>query len=316
MTTEKRSRRQDKPKKNRKGLKITLIVIGIIIIGVGAYGLSIYNNLKETVNVKMHKPVEAIDVDISKGKIGSNEPLNILLMGIDKREYDSGRSDTLIVLSVNPKNDTMQMISIPRDTYVEIVGRGHHDKVNHAYAFGGADMAINTVENFLDIELDYYVSMNMEGLADMVDAIGGITVQNKLDWEASGFHYAPGDLQLDGEHTMGYVRMRKQDPRGDFGRTERQRQVIQAIIKKGASLASVNKIGDMVDVLGNNMETNMDFDVMKDLVLNYKNVTKNSVSYMMEGQGTSIGGIYYYVVPEEEIAKVHDMIEKGGQSPL
>ncbi|GGB57593.1 transcriptional regulator LytR [Lentibacillus populi] len=308
---EKRSDRRKKPR--RRWLKISLAVILILVLGVGAYAYSIYHNAKETVNEKMHKQVTSIDPGASKKKIGKQKPLNILLLGVDKRKGDNGRSDALMVLSLDPKANKMQLISIPRDTRTEIVGKGSMDKINHAYAFGGTDMSVATVENFLGVELDYYVEMNMKGLSEMVDAVGGITLNNELDWYdegyyKKGYHFSKGEISLNGPQTMGYVRMRHLDPNGDFGRTKRQRKVIEAIVDKGASVASVTKIDDMIDVLGNNMETNLDFDDMKSLLLHYKDVRQNTVSYMMQGTGQKIGGVYYLIVPDEEVAKVHGMI--------
>ncbi|MTW86965.1 transcriptional regulator LytR [Virgibacillus dakarensis] len=308
---EKRSDRRKKPR--RRWLKISLAVILILVLGVGAYAYSIYHNAKETVNEKMHKQVTSIAPGASKKKIGKQKPLNILLLGVDKRKGDNGRSDALMVLSLDPKANKMQLISIPRDTRTEIVGKGSMDKINHAYAFGGTDMSVATVENFLGVELDYYVEMNMKGLSEMVDAVGGITLNNELDWYdegyyKKGYHFSKGEISLNGPQTMGYVRMRHLDPNGDFGRTKRQRKVIEAIVDKGASVASVTKIDDMIDVLGNNMETNLDFDDMKSLLLHYKDVRQNTVSYMMQGTGQKIGGVYYLIVPDEEVAKVHGMI--------
>lgn len=256
----------------------------------------------------MNTDLTSIDIKRAKEKIGKREKLNILLLGVDKRKGDRGRSDTIIVLTIDPKKERMKMISIPRDTRTLIVGKGFEDKINHAYAFGGADMSVATVENMLDIEIDYFLEINMEGLIQLVDAVGGITVHNELDWHSDGFHYKPGKLHLDGKRALGYVRMRKQDPEGDFGRTKRQRQVIEAIIKKGISIGGVTKINEMLEVLGNNVATNMNFDDMKDLMVYYRNAARNSETYMLKGKGTRINGIYYYIVPEEEIAKVHEMI--------
>jgi polyisoprenyl-teichoic acid--peptidoglycan teichoic acid transferase len=307
-----------KPKNKRplwlKLLYTFLAVLLVFVIAIGIYALSTYNHAKKTVNEEIHQKVTAIDHKEVKQKVKEQKSLNILLLGVDKREGDSGRSDALIVLTLDPKNNKMQQVSIPRDTRTLIVGKGFEDKINHAYAYGGPDMTIATVENLLDIELDYFVEMNMEGLSDLIDVLGGITVQNELDWYDTGyyqkgFHYAKGELDLDGPQTMGYVRMRYQDPRGDFGRTERQRQVIKAIIDKGASFATVTKINSVIDVLGENMATNMDFDDMKNLLQNYKDVIKSQNSYMLQGSGKMINGIYYYLVPDEEVAKVHDMIE-------
>ncbi|ASK62290.1 transcriptional regulator LytR [Virgibacillus phasianinus] len=296
-------------KKSKKlWIKIPLIVILVVLLGVGIYAYSIYNNAKQTVNGEMHKKVESIDHELTKKKVKATKPLNILLLGVDERANDVGRSDALMVLSLDPKYDKMQLVSIPRDTRTLIVGKGYADKINHAYAFGGADMSVATVENFLDIEMDYYVRMNMEGLEALIDQLGTITVNNDVAWQYHEYNFTKGRIELDGEKAMRFVRMRKKDPDGGFGRTERQRQVIQGIIDKGASIASISKINGLIDILGDNMTTNLDFDEMKKLLSGYKGTRKNVVSYMMSGSGTKIDGIYYLQVPDSEVEKVHEMI--------
>ena len=182
----------------------------------------------------MNIDLSSIDLDQAREKLGGKEILNILLLGVDKRTGDRGRSDAIILLNLDPKDHQMTMVSIPRDTRAQIAGKGRFEKINHAYSYGGPNLSVATVEDLLDVEIDYYVELNMEGLADLVDAVGGITVQNELDWYGDdGFHYQKGTLHLNGQQTLGYVRMRKKDPAGDFGRTKRQREVIDAIIKKG-----------------------------------------------------------------------------------
>ncbi|ELK46315.1 LCP family protein [Halobacillus sp. BAB-2008] len=311
--------RSDRNKKKKKGLwwKIPLLAVVLLLVAGGGYVFSVYNSAKNTVNDDMHEEVQSIDHEATKKKIEKKEPLNILLLGVDERDGDRGRSDALMVLSVDPNNNRSQLISIPRDTRTELVGdakqAGKMDKINHAYAFGGTDMSIQTVENLLDVEMDYFVRMNMEGLAEMVDAIGGITVNNDLAWTDTGyykkgFEYTKGLMELNGPETMGFVRMRYQDPDGDFGRNERQRKVIEGIIDKGASVGSVNKIGSIMDVLGNNVKTNMDFDIMKDLLANYRGAGDNLTTYQMTGNGEKIDGIYYLQVDEGQVQEVHDMI--------
>lgn len=302
------AKRTDRKKPKRLWLKIPLIIIMLLVIGVGAYAYSIYSNAKNTVNEKMHEPVDTIDTSVAKKKIKATEPLNILLLGVDQRSGDKGRSDALMILSLDPKKDTMQLVSIPRDTRTTIVGKGIEDKINHAYAFGGTEMSVATVENFLGIDLDYYVRMNMEGLQELVDELGTITVDNEIEWQDGKYNFTKGPIEMDGQQTMAFVRMRKQDPSGDFGRTKRQRQVIEGIVNRGATVGSVPKINSTIDILGNNMATNMDFDDMKKLLTGYKDTRKNVVSYMMEGTGTKIDGVYYMVVSDEEVQKVHGMI--------
>src|SRR5690606_15649276 len=111
-------------------------------------------------------------------ELTKRDPFSVLMLGVDERAGDKGRSDTMIVITVNSEKNSMEMLSIPRDTRLEIVGKGIDDKINHAYAFGGVEMAMNTVEKFLDIPIDYYIKVNMEGFKDIVDTVGGVSVNN------------------------------------------------------------------------------------------------------------------------------------------
>jgi len=302
-------RRTTRKKGSKKWWILTpLIIVAVIILAVGGYVWSIVNNVEDTFNTKMHTPVESIDKEKVRQKTKDAERLNILLLGVDQRGNDSGRSDALMVLTLKPESDEMQIVSIPRDTRTTIIGRGTEDKINHAYAFGGADMSIQTVENFLDIELDYFVRINMEGLKELVDEIGTITIDNEIEWNDGTYNFTKGPIEMDGDKTLAYVRMRKQDSAGDFGRTERQRKVIQAMINEGASIANVTKIHEVIDIMGNNMSTSLDFDDTKALLNGYMDTRKNTTSYQVKGSGTTIGGIYYYIVPDEEVTKVRDMI--------
>ncbi|RWZ59153.1 transcriptional regulator LytR [Halobacillus fulvus] len=281
----------------------------------GAYAFNLYSGAKDTVDEDMHEAVTSIDSEVTKKKIEENEPLHILLIGVDQREGDVGRSDALMVMTLDAENNRSQIISIPRDTRTEMVGddpkAGSLDKINHAYAFGGSDMTVATVESFLDIELDYYVRVNMEGLEGMVDAVGGVTVQNDLDWIGENdFHYRRGELNLTGDNVMRYVRMRYKDPNGDAGRNERQRQVIQAIIDKGASIDSINRVDEVMSVLGNNVATNMKFEDMRNILMNYRGAQQDMSTYQMTGTGTRINGIYYLQVPDEEVQNVRSMIRE------
>lgn len=297
----------------KKILIIIASVIGVVILGVGGYAYYLYSSVKETAN-KMHEDVK-LDKPHKKPEISKNsQPISILLLGVDERAGDRGRSDTLMAMTLNPKKENMQIISIPRDTRTEIVGHGTTDKINHAYAFGGPKMAIETVENFTGVQMDYYIRVNMEALSELVDAVGGVTVHNDIEWIDEGFykkgyHFTKGDIDLDGKKALGYVRMRHLDPNGDFGRNKRQRQVLTAIVNKAASISSVTRFDDILAALGDNVKTNMTFDDMMDIQKNYRNCRKNITQYEVKGNGGKIGGIYYLNVPDEEKSKVTKMLK-------
>lgn len=303
-------------KKRKLWIKIPLIVAIVLLLALGGYVLYLYVSAKNLVNKDMHNPVEAIDTEKTRDKLKNTEAINVLLLGIDQEGSQHGRSDAIMVMQLRPKTDEMVIVSIPRDTRTEIVGKGKLDKINHAFAFGaaecgapcGANMAIETVENLLDIEIDYYVSINMDGLVDLIDELGTIKVDNDIAWNDGTYDFPTGVIELDGEKAKAYVRMRKKDPRGDFGRTERQRKVIEGIIQEGASLSSVTKVTGVMGVFGDNMSTNMDFDAMKILFSDYRETRRSVTQYMLEGKGQKIDGVYYLIVPDEEIQKVHDML--------
>ncbi|MEH7442642.1 LytR family transcriptional regulator [Bacillus sp. JJ1122] len=303
--------RSDKKKKKPTWLKVIGIVILLLVIGVGAYAFTVYNSLTSAVDT-MHQPIERGKSEKRQDPVtlDKKQPFSVLMMGVDKRKGDSGRSDTLIVLTVNPNTKTTKMLSIPRDTRTEIIGKGKEDKINHAYAFGGVEMAMATVENFLDIPIDYYMQINMESFQDIVNAVGGVTVNNDLDFTYEGVHFPKGELVLNGEKALKYSRMRYEDPRGDFGRQSRQRQIIQAVIKEGASFSSLTKFDDIFKALGQNVKTNMTFDEMVDIQKNYKDAGKSIQQMEVSGSGTKIDGIYYYMVPDEEKQKLQQALKE------
>ncbi|OJD72940.1 LytR family transcriptional regulator [Bacillus sp. NH11B] len=275
-------------------------IIGIVIIAGGVYAYNVYSTVSKTLDT-VHKPLdrESSEKRNEKVEVGKNQPISILMLGVDEREGDKGRSDSLMLLTLNPKNKSMKIVSIPRDSYTEIVGKGKKDKINHAYAFGGIDMAVKTVENFLNVPVDHYIEVNMEGFKDVVDAVGGIDVYNDLDFDVDKFHFTKGDVHLNGDRALLYTRARYNDPRGDFGRQMRQRQVVQAVIKKGASISSLANYGDVLKAIEKNVKTSLTQDQMFDIQKNYKDCIQNSEEIQIPGDGhKAADGIWYYYVPD------------------
>lgn len=306
------TRLDKKPKKKKKTwVKVLLSIFLILFIAAGAYAYTVYNSLTEAVDT-MHTPInrEKSEKRTQDVELESAQPFSVLLLGVDEREGDRGRSDSIIVLTVNPNTNSVKMLSIPRDTRTEMVGKGTQDKINHAFAFGGVEMSIATVENFLDIPIDYYVEINMEGFKDIVDAVGGVTVQNDLDFNYDGASFPKGEITLNGEKALKYSRMRYEDPRGDFGRQLRQRQVIKAIIDEGASLNSLTNFGNIFNALGSNVKTDLTFDEMVTIQSKYRNASKEMEQITVTGQGTKIDGIYYLSVPDEEKTRIQDILKQ------
>ncbi|PYZ96015.1 LytR family transcriptional regulator [Alteribacter lacisalsi] len=292
----------------KKFFLITGLIMLLIIGSIAGYGFYMYQSVQGTVNNQMH-----VDVDREKSEkrelevdIEEKEPLSFLLLGVDTDEVrgERGRTDTIMVVTVNPSDESMKMLSIPRDTRTEMVGRDFDDKINHAYAFGGPEMAMATVENFLDIPIDYFMTVNMDGFQEMVDALGGVTVNNSFAFRQNSYEFAEGEIQLDGSQALAYTRMRNSDPQGDLGRNARQREVLTAMIHEGAHFSSITRAGDILDALGNNIRTDLTFDKMVKIQSNYREARHNSETLEIAGSGSRIDNVWYYIVDEDERQRV------------
>ncbi|MBA2874553.1 polyisoprenyl-teichoic acid--peptidoglycan teichoic acid transferase TagU [Thermaerobacillus caldiproteolyticus] len=290
-----------KRRKKKKWLWIITSLLALFLLGVGVYGYSVYHHLKKTAD-RMHEPIHRMTSEKRKQPVSLKKqtPISILLIGVDERKGDRGRADSLIVLTVNPNKKSVEMVSIPRDTRTEIVGKGKEDKINHSYAFGGVEMTVATVEKFLDIPIDYYIKVNMESFKDIVDAVGGVTVNNPFAFTYDGVTFPKGEIKLDGEKALKYSRMRYEDPRGDFGRQDRQKQIIEAVINKGASFSSLANYDELLAAIGKNIKTNLTFEQMKDIQANYKEARQHIEQLHIKGNSQTINGVSYIIVPKQE----------------
>lgn len=287
-------------------------IVGLLLLTIVVYALFFVNELTETAK-EIHEPIERIISEKREEPITFTEkdPFSVLVLGVDEREGDAGRSDTMIVLAVNPTLQTTKMLSIPRDTLSEIVGKNIEDKLNHAYAFGGIDMSLASVEHFLDIPIDYVVQVNMESFKEIIDVLGGVNVHNAFNFKVDNHSFAEGDIVLTGEEALTYVRMRKEDPRGDFGRQDRQKQVVESILQKGASFQGLLKFRSISEILGKNVRTNMTFDEMIDVQKNYREAAKSIEQIPIEaGHGLWKNSIWYFEMDSEELHAIQRELQE------
>ncbi|QZY86434.1 LCP family protein [Exiguobacterium acetylicum] len=292
-----RIKKRRKVKKRWTPLKIMLLIALVLVVGVGGFIGYTYYQVDQTVK-KIQSPVKNTGDKV----VEEQKPVSVLLLGVDQRPGERGRSDSIMVMTLNPTRNESRLISIPRDTKVDIVGKGTNDKINHAYSFGGPEMAIKTVEKFLDIPINYYAEINMEGFTSLVDAVGGVTVNNDIDFTVSGTHFPVGKVNLDGESALKFTRMRYEDPRGDFGRQMRQREVIAQVANKLSSNVSVSNFNAIMDVVGKNAQTNVSFKPMRTLAFDYMDAFRNQKNLKLEGTGGKEGdGIYYWHPTEDSL---------------
>lgn len=276
----------------------TGIVLLAVFIIVSVCGFYIYRDVVKTTKV-IYQPVKETKKRIQPVQVVEKDPFSVLLLGVDTREGDRGRSDSLMVVTVNPTKHSTKIVSIPRDTRTEIVGKKKMDKINHAYAYGGVQMTIHTVEKFLNIPIDYYLQVNMEGFKDIVDAIGGVRVNNTLDFTFEDVHFDIGPLFLDGDDALKFSRMRYEDPDGDFGRQARQRKIIEGVIKEGARIDNLLSYHDILKSIRKNLVTNFKVDDLFEIQKDYRSASEIIDQKQVEGNGTTINGVYFYQIPDQ-----------------
>lgn len=302
-----------------KGKKIFLIIFGIVavlVIGVVGIGAKLYMDLSGSIQ-KTYESVERENQEAGKREqpldLDKKDSFSVLLLGIDTGDLgrtDQGRSDAIMIATVNPTDGQTTIVSVPRDTYVDIVGHGTKDKINHAYAFGGAAMSMDTVQKYLDIPIDHYVAMNMAGIKELVDAVGGVDVNNELKFEKDDFTFDIGKIHLNGEQALSYTRMRYDDPSGDYGRQGRQRNVVAAVAKKALSLDGVTQYQQVLNAIEGNMKTDMNFNMMQKIALDYRDAFKKVEQVQMQGDGFMQDGISYQRVSGDELKRVQQILKE------
>jgi len=179
--------------------------------------------------------------------------LNYVLLGSDSRDpgnEGNGRSDTIMMVHLNAKRTKAYIVSFPRDMYVNIPGYGKN-KINAAFAFGGAPLAVRTLENITGVRMDHVVLIDFDGFTSLTEDLHGVTVTNKTAFTSHGFHYPKGKITIAGDEALWFVRERKQLPDGDLARAQNQRNVIKAIVEKGLSAEAISDPGTFVTFIGN-----------------------------------------------------------------
>ncbi|WP_428909662.1 LCP family protein [Niallia sp. Krafla_26] len=311
---------QRKKKKRNKILKWYLIPIVVIFLSALTYGTFLFNKAQTAMDTSYEKIERDSKRDIAVNPEVDN--ISILFIGVDdsdERSYgSSARSDALILATFNKDLKSVNLLSIPRDSYVKIPDHGK-DKITHAHAFGGATATIETVENLFEIPVDYYVKMNFNAFVEVVDALGGIEVEvpyefGELNSEADKIIYlTPGLQKLNGEEALALSRTRKLD--SDIERGKRQMDILKSIISKASSVGSVTKYGNIIDAVGGNMTTDLSFNELTSFIdyiaagssLNIETLTlQGGDLYIPNKYGKNI---YYYGLDEEHLESVQNLLK-------
>lgn len=275
-----------------------------------------------------------------------NEPFTLLIMGVDSsssslKKSNSFNGDTLMLITFNPNTMNATILSIPRDTRVPIVCTKSKakNKINSTGAYG-ADCVKDTITNFTGIEIDYWVKVNFQGVISLVNALGGIEVDipyafcesnSQRKFGNNTIYLEKGLQTLNGEQTLAFARNRHPWPQycgkkysnytsNDFIRGQNQQQIIKAVVNKLKNIKSLSQIYDILDIVGDNIDTNVDkdtmitgFDTFKNIIFNSKNINSDDFigtqRLYLSGYDNTINGIYYFEYYKQSLNEIVDAME-------
>lgn len=202
------------------------------------------------------------------------------------------------------------MVSVPRDTKVDF--DDVTIKINAAYSYGSSDTAMEAVEKLLNIKLDGYLLVNMKGLEQMVDAVGGVTVTSPLSFDYEGKSFVKGQsYDLNGSDALKFSRMRYDDPQGDYGRQMRQQLILTSVIGKLKKNPTTVLSQSFLDAVGKNVRTDVSLGSVKNLAMDYRDAGNTIKSDQLHGTGQNIDGQDYEVMSDSELTRVHDVIQNA-----
>lgn len=326
---------RNKPKKNKKKIKIIISAILFVLLIGGGYTWFLVNKASSAVRNAAHDLARGDKSDLrDKAVKPITNNVSVLIMGVDEsdvrgKEYGEAiRTDALLLATFNKDSKTVKLLSIPRDTYTYIPIEKKKDKITHAHAFGsakngkngGPQASIDAVEKLMNVPVDYFVKFNFKSFIKIVDDLGGVEVDVPVEFteqdsndNAEAIHLEKGVQKLNGEEALALARTRHID--SDAMRGQRQQLVIEAILKKLTSVGSVTKVGNIIDDINGQFVTNLTFD---DMLSFYKYGSDSEIEklqiqgddcYMAKGDDTcskSAGGgrTYYYNPDKKELANV------------
>lgn len=234
----------------------------------------------------------------------SKDEYLILMVGVDQAAGEEGnedftRTDTIMLMKANVKDGTIKLLSIPRDSRVLV--RNTYDKVNHAHAFGGIELTLQSLRNFLGLDIDYYVQVNYKALVNIVDAIGGVDyeVPEGVNIKKWTLDIKPGMNHFNGTDTMWYLRTRHIYDNGDIGRVHAQQDFVKAMVDQAVKKSSQMNLLTVLSSYIKYVKTNLPMSAMVNLVKSIPNFSSDKVkTFVVPGNGSYINNISYYI-PDE-----------------
>ncbi|MFC0013566.1 MULTISPECIES: LCP family protein [Allobacillus] len=300
--------------------KRTKIMIGLLVVlftslaGIFVYGHSIYQEAEKAVDASQQELERGDKSEKREEKVDpSKDNVSILFIGVDDsdaREGSSSLADALVVATFNKKENSINLVSIPRDSYVDVPYQLEKDKITHVHAKAGLDETVDTVEGLLDVPVDYYVRLDFEAFVKVVDTLGGVPFDvpyymeesNSQD-EKGSIVLQPGKQQLTGEEALAVARTRKYD--NDLMRGQRQMELLDTILKETMSVSNLTKYGDLINDISDHLTTNMPFNEMVSLHSYITDMNGVQMDKMqLSGNNLMKNGVYYFELENESVEAI------------
>ena len=312
-----------RPKRSRVRRTVAVIVAVVLLVVVGgaaAYLLFLNNTVNSNVQRSSLLPTPGVSgaTDAPTKSAAAKDAQNFLIIGSDARSGLAGaRSDVIVLVHIAADHKTVELIHFPRDLYVDIPGRGK-DKINAAFAYGGAPLLVRTVQDLVGVPVDHVGIIDFEGFKRMTDAVGGVNVYVEESSVSQGYTFTKGFQQMNGAQALAFVRERKQLSEGDISRGKRQQAFIKALMLKSLSkdvLGNPVKLAQFVDAGTSNLTVDESFSTgdMRSQAIALRSLRGKDISFItapFSGFGTSPGGASIDVLDEAGMKALGDALQK------
>lgn len=300
----------------------------ILIVSMLSFALYIGYSLRidETTSIGKDKEYSLDELRTSNPFKG-NEPLHIIVFGIDETattdmsaEENPKRSDVVMLFTIDPVQKKAQLLSLPRDTYIKVPGHKGKTKLGHAFAYGGVELATQTVEDFMGVEVDYHAIVNYDAVRRLVDAVGGVEVDVPFDYKYEDTYVVPnliinfkkGKQVLNGDDAVRFLRIRKIYENQDIDRIQVQQGFLMKIFDKMKNPTMLFKIPELIDIVQDNVETDLNYGQIAYLAKMGLGFEKEDiVKDTLVGEGERINGIDYYVVDQDSAIEQYKRFLSG-----
>lgn len=289
--------------------KIIGLLIAIVCL-IAVVGGVIHHQVHQTANKMVTKQTRTLPTQLKEGR-----PFNILVMGTDvgalgRGTSYAGNTDTMELITVNPQKQRISLMAIPRDALVRVNTKQGPDyvKINATYAIGGATKAKRQVSELLNVPVDYYALVNMGTMKKVVNAVGGVDVDNPFAFTYEGHHFKKGRQHLNGNEALKYSRMRYDDPNNDYGRQKRGQQVIMSVAASFKKHGSIHAAQEIMTAVQDGVRTDLPVDKVEPLYLNYHTALQTTRRTTLQCKDAKIGFTDFQIATPKELARCSNYV--------